>query len=38
MGAVRWVVGRIQIDRDEAGASMQPLRMTVDHAVGQCLS
>jgi len=29
------VVGRIQINGDEAGASAQPLGMTRDHAVGQ---
>src|ERR1022692_4887605 len=30
-----WVVGRIKVDGDAAGASVQPLRMALDHAVGQ---
>ena len=30
-----WVVGRIKVDGDAAGASLQPLRMALDHAVGQ---
>ena len=30
-----WVVGRIKVDGDAAGASTQPLCMALDHTVGQ---
>ena len=33
-----WVVGWVEVEGDEAGASTQPLGMAFDHAVGQRLS
>src|ERR1017187_5854935 len=33
---MRGIVGRIEIDGDQPGAMVQPLRMTFDYALRQC--
>ena len=33
--AVGGIIGRIQVDRDELGAAMQPAAMAFDHTIGQ---
>ena len=33
--AVRGIIGRIQVDRDDGGAAVQPAAMAFDHTIGQ---